>query len=578
MKSKHAKGTQSRLVSELMQNKTLFFIAFIGTIIQVFLTVYLPVLIGQVIDAVVNVNSDETLYGILIMMLVVIALNTIIQWINPMIYNRLTLDYCMNLRQRAMSNIHHIAISYLDKKSIGDLVSRVTTDTDQLNNGLLLVFNQFFVGILTIIFTIISMARIDILMLLLVLVLTPLSLFFARFIAQKSYHLFQEQTKSRGQQSQYVEEMVRQAELVQSFNAQNQVNSAFNKINETYANVSQSAIFYSSTSNPSTRFINSVIYALIAGVGALRIFSNAFSIGQLVTFLNYVNQYTKPFNDISSVLSELQSALACAERLYTIIDEPEDFDRKEKIILKKTIKGEITFENVYFGYEKNKPLLKNINFSIPAGSRVAIVGPTGAGKSTLINLLMQFYAIDSGDIKLDGYSIYDFNKEEYRHYFGMVLQETWLKSTTIAQNIAYAFPKASQAAIEEAAKLANADFFIKQLPKQYQTQVEDNRRDLSQGQKQLLAISRVFLKKPKILILDEATLSIDTRTEKLVQGAFDTLMEKRTSFIIAHRLSTIQEADLILVMNKGSIIEQGTHDSLMSSKGFYYNMQMSQYQ
>ncbi|EHJ57639.1 hypothetical protein HMPREF9318_00356 [Streptococcus urinalis FB127-CNA-2] len=578
MKSKHAKGTQSRLVSELMQNKTLFFIAFIGTIIQVFLTVYLPVLIGQVIDAVVNVNSDETLYGILIMMLVVIALNTIIQWINPMIYNRLTLDYCMNLRQRAMSNIHHIAISYLDKKSIGDLVSRVTTDTDQLNNGLLLVFNQFFVGILTIIFTIISMARIDILMLLLVLVLTPLSLFFARFIAQKSYHLFQEQTKSRGQQSQYVEEMVRQAELVQSFNAQNQVNSAFNKINETYANVSQSAIFYSSTINPSTRFINSVIYALIAGVGALRIFSNAFSIGQLVTFLNYVNQYTKPFNDISSVLSELQSALACAERLYTIIDEPEDFDRKEKIILKKTIKGEITFENVYFGYEKNKPLLKNINFSIPAGSRVAIVGPTGAGKSTLINLLMQFYAIDSGDIKLDGYSIYDFNKEEYRHYFGMVLQETWLKSTTIAQNIAYAFPKASQAAIEEAAKLANADFFIKQLPKQYQTQVEDNRRDLSQGQKQLLAISRVFLKKPKILILDEATLSIDTRTEKLVQGAFDTLMEKRTSFIIAHRLSTIQEADLILVMNKGSIIEQGTHDSLMSSKGFYYNMQMSQYQ
>lgn len=260
MKSKHAKGTQSRLVSELMQNKTLFFIAFIGTIIQVFLTVYLPVLIGQVIDAVVNVNSDETLYGILIMMLVVIALNTIIQWINPMIYNRLTLDYCMNLRQRAMSNIHHIAISYLDKKSIGDLVSRVTTDTDQLNNGLLLVFNQFFVGILTIIFTIISMARIDILMLLLVLVLTPLSLFFARFIAQKSYHLFQEQTKSRGQQSQYVEEMVRQAELVQSFNAQNQVNSAFNKINETYANVSQSAIFYSSTINPSTRFINSVIY------------------------------------------------------------------------------------------------------------------------------------------------------------------------------------------------------------------------------------------------------------------------------------------------------------------------------
>lgn len=576
MKAKNQSNTSKRLALDLLSQKHLVILATIGTIIQVALTVYLPILIGNAVDVVVKPQSIALILPILAKMVLVIAVNTLIQWFNPLIYNRLTYAYISDIRQRVMSKLDQMPLAYLDRKSIGDLVARVTTDTEQLSNGLLMVFNQFFVGLLTILITIVSMAEIDLLMLILVLVLTPLSLFVARFIASKSYTFYQNQTKSRGQQTQFIEEMINQESLLQTFNAQEQSISAFEGINETYANYSQGAIFYSSTVNPSTRFINSLIYGLLAGVGALRIMSGAFTVGQLTTFLNYVNQYTKPFNDISSVLSEMQSAIACADRLYNILDEENPQLPVSQVFDDKPVEGQVTFEHVQFGYVKEKPLIKDLNLTIPANSKVAIVGPTGAGKSTLINLLMRFYEVDQGRILLDGKSIAGYDKADLRQQIGMVLQETWLKTGTVHDNIAYGHPDASREQVIEAAKAANADFFIRQLPQGYDTYLADAGASLSQGQRQLLTIARIFVKIPNILILDEATSSIDTRTEILIQDAFETLMKGRTSFIIAHRLSTIQSADIILVMVDGDIVEYGNHDSLMAKKGMYYKMQTAQ--
>lgn len=576
MKAKNQSNTSKRLALDLLSQKRLVILATIGTIIQVALTVYLPILIGNAVDVVVKPQSIALILPILAKMVLVIAVNTLIQWFNPLIYNRLTYAYISDIRQRVMSKLDQMPLAYLDRKSIGDLVARVTTDTEQLSNGLLMVFNQFFVGLLTILITIVSMAEIDLLMLILVLVLTPLSLFIARFIASKSYTFYQNQTQSRGQQTQFIEEMINQESLLQTFNAQEQSISAFEGINETYANYSQGAIFYSSTVNPSTRFINSLIYGLLAGVGALRIMSGAFTVGQLTTFLNYVNQYTKPFNDISSVLSEMQSAIACADRLYNILDEENPQLPVSQVFDDKPVEGQVTFEHVQFGYVKEKPLIKDLNLTIPANSKVAIVGPTGAGKSTLINLLMRFYEVGQGRILLDGKSITGYDKADLRQQIGMVLQETWLKTDTVHDNIAYGHPDASREQVIEAAKAANADFFIRQLPQGYDTYLADAGASLSQGQRQLLTIARIFVKIPNILILDEATSSIDTRTEILIQDAFETLMKGRTSFIIAHRLSTIQSADIILVMVDGDIVEYGNHDSLMAKKGMYYKMQTAQ--
>lgn len=576
MKARKQSDTSRRLFKELLSQKGLVIGATLGTIAQVALTVYLPVLIGNAVDVVLSPNSLPLIIPIITKMAIVIGLNTLVQWLNPLIYNRLTFGYIYDLRQRVMAKLNQMPISYLDKKSSGDLVSRVTTDAEQLSNGLLMVFNQFFIGVLTIIITIVTMADIDLLMLGLVLILTPLSLFLARFIANKSYHLYQKQTKSRGRQTQYIEEMIRQESLLHVFNAQEAVIETFTEINDTYADYSQGAIFYSSTVNPSTRFINSLIYALLAGVGALRIMSGAFTVGQLTTFLNYVTQYTKPFNDISSVLSELQGAIACAERLYDILDEEyEPLPVKAQLDADK-IQGQIEFKDVSFGYTPQKTLINHLNLSIPAASKVAIVGPTGAGKSTLINLLMRFYEVDSGAIYLDGVSMADYSVEELRQQIGMVLQETWLKVGTIHDNIAYGNPEATREEVIAAAKAANADFFIRQLPNGYDTYLSDAGASLSQGQRQLLTIARIFVKLPKILILDEATSSIDTRTEILVQEAFEKLMKGRTSFIIAHRLSTIQSADCILVMVDGDIVEYGTHDELMTKQGVYYQMQTAQ--
>ncbi|HEM3174223.1 TPA: ABC transporter ATP-binding protein [Streptococcus suis] len=547
----------------------------VGTLVQVLLTVYLPILIGQAVDAVLIANG-QVLLGILGKMVMVILLNTLVQWYLPLVTNRLVYGMVADLREQVYVKLHQLPLSYLDRQSVGDLVARFSSDSEQLTNGLLMIFNQFFIGILTIFLTIFTMARLDLTMMLVVVALTPVSLLVARYIAKKSYGYYRQQTQARGRQSQLLEESISQLTLVQSFNAQEQFTQGFQVVNDQYATYSQQAIFASSTVNPSTRFINAIIYALLAGLGALRIMAGNFTVGSLTTFLNYASQYSKPFNDISSVLSELQSALACADRLFAILALDSIDDQAERKIDSEELKGAISFDNVSFSYSHDRSLIEHLDIAVEAGQKVAIVGPTGAGKSTMINLLMRFYDVTAGQIVLDGVPISQYSREDLRRQIGMVLQETWIKSGTIHDNIAYGYPNATRELVIEAAKAANADFFIRQLPQGYDTVLVDGGEGLSQGQRQLLSIARVFVKIPKILILDEATSSIDTRTEILVQEAFAKLMEGRTSFIIAHRLSTIQSADLILVMVDGKIVEQGNHEALMAEQGVYYQMQTSQ--
>ncbi|HFI0592564.1 TPA: ABC transporter ATP-binding protein [Streptococcus suis] len=547
----------------------------VGTVVQVLLTVYLPILIGQAVDSVL-IADGQVLLGIIGKMVMLILLNTLVQWYLPLVTNRLVYGMVADLREQVYVRLHHMPLSYLDRHSVGDLVARFSSDSEQLTNGLLMVFNQFFIGILTIFLTIFTMARLDLTMMLVVVALTPVSLLVARYIAKKSYGYYRKQTQARGKQSQLLEESISQLTLVQSFNAQEQFTHGFQVVNEQYATYSQQAIFASSTVNPSTRFINAIIYALLAGLGALRIMAGQFTVGSLTTFLNYASQYSKPFNDISSVLSELQSALACADRLFAILALDSIDDQAERKIDSEELKGAISFDNVSFSYSPDRSLIEHLDIDVEAGQKVAIVGPTGAGKSTMINLLMRFYDVTAGQIVLDGVPISQYSREDLRRQIGMVLQETWIKSGTIHDNIAYGYPNATRELVIEAAKAANADFFIRQLPQGYDTVLADGGESLSQGQRQLLSIARVFVKIPKILILDEATSSIDTRTEILVQEAFAKLMEGRTSFIIAHRLSTIQSADLILVMVDGKIVEQGNHRELMKEQGVYYQMQMSQ--
>lgn len=574
MRRQTANQTFIRLAKDLASHPFLLFLAFLGTIAQVGLSIYLPILIGQVIDQVLVTGSSPVFCQIFLQMILVVIGNTLVQWINPLVYNRLIFSYTGDLRERIIHKLHRLPIAFVDRQGNGEMVSRVTTDIEQLAAGLTMIFNQFFIGVLMILVSILAMLQIHLLMTLLVLLLTPLSMVISRFIAKRSYHLFQKQTETRGIQTQLIEESLSQQTIIQSFNAQTEFIQRLREANDNYSSYSQSAIFYSSTVNPSTRFVNALIYALLAGVGAYRIMMGSIlTIGRLVTFLNYVQQYTKPFNDISSVLAELQSALACAERVYGVLDSPEVAETGKEELTSDQVKGAISFKQVSFGYHPEKILIKDLSIDIPAGSKVAIVGPTGAGKSTLINLLMRFYPINSGDILLDGKSIYDYNRASLRQQFGMVLQETWLKQGTIHDNISFGNPKASREQVIAAAKAANADFFIQQLPQGYDTKLENAGESLSVGQAQLLTIARVFLAIPKILILDEATSSIDTRTEVLVQDAFAKLMKGRTSFIIAHRLSTIQDADLILVLVDGDIVEYGNHKDLMTRKGKYYQMQ-----
>ena len=577
MRSKTSRSRTFRALLQLiLQKPWQLFIFFITSLGQVLLTVYLPILIGQAVDTSLEAGFSSPFWSILWQMGLVVLANTLLQWISPLLSNQLVYRLVTDLRQQIFVKLHRLPLAYLDQQGVGDLVARISSDSEQLTNGLLMVLQQFFLGFLTILFMIFTMVKLDILMTAVVVVLTPLSLFIARFIAQKSYHYYRKQTRARGDQVSLLEESMSQLSLIQAFNAQEEFVGRFKMVNDQYARYSQAAIFSSSTVNPSTRFVNALIYALLAGLGALRIMKGSFTVGGLTTFLNYASQYSKPFNDISSVLSELQSALACAERIFALLEEADMMEVSSRELAGEAVVGHIEFKNVDFSYQVGKPLINNLNLSVPAGSRVAIVGPTGAGKSTLINLLMRFYPLDKGEIFLDGVPISAYGRESLRKQIGMVLQETWLKSATVHDNIAYGYPNGTRELVIEAAKAANADFFIRQLPQGYDTYLADAGESLSQGQRQLLAIARIFVKLPRILILDEATSSIDTRTELLVQEAFEKLMQGRTSFIIAHRLSTIQDADIILVMMDGAIVEQGNHAQLMAAKGPYYQMQMSQ--
>ncbi len=567
------KSTLKSLVTLLDRKQWTLCCLLVGTVLQVLLTVYLPILMGRALDLIV-LGDSQALLAVLWRMGLVVLANSLVQWYLPLATNRLIYGRMADLRQQVYDKLHRLPLAYLDRQSVGDLVARISTDSEQLTNGLLMIFSQFLVGILTILLTIVTMAGLDWLMMLLVVALTPISLFVARYIAKKSYAYYQKQTVARGAQSRFLEESISQLSLIQTFNAQQQFQADFVEANTTYARYSQAAIFASSTINPSTRFINALIYALLAGLGALRIMVGTFTVGELTTFLNYASQYTKPFNDISSVLSELQSALACAERLFGILDQA-DMEEGQNLEMRE-VQGQIDFQGVDFSYDPSKPLIQNLNLSVPAGAKVAIVGPTGAGKSTIINLLMRFYEVNQGQILLDGQPATQYSREDLRGQIGMVLQDTWIKSASIHDNIAYGYPNATLEWVIEAAQAAKADFFIDQLTDGYDTILTDGGASLSQGQRQLLAIARVFVKLPKILILDEATSSIDTRTEVLVQEAFAKLMQGRTSFIIAHRLSTIQAADIILVMLDGKIVEQGNHSQLMRAKGVYYQMQKSQ--
>ena len=492
--------------------------------------------------------------------------------------NKITYNTVRDIRKKAFEKIEKLPFSYLDSHRTGDIVSRVIGDADQFSDGILMGFSQFFTGAVTIIGTLCFMISINAWIALTVVVITPLSLFIARFIAKKTYDKFLLQSKTRGEQTAFINEMVENQKVVQSFSRESKTLADFDKINERLSKNSIKAIFYSSITNPATRFVNSIVYAAVAFIGAMCVINGTLSVGFLVTFLSYANQYTKPFNEISGVIVELQNAFACAQRLFEFIEEEEITpDNESPIVNPNAVKGNIEFKNVCFSYVEDKPLISDFNLNVKSGMNVAIVGPTGCGKTTLINLLMRFYEIDAGEITLDGISTKQMSRKALRRSFGMVLQETWLKNGTIRENIAMGKPDASDDEIIAAAKAVKSHSFIKTLPQGYDTIIDENGGMLSQGQKQLLCITRIMLSRPPMLILDEATSSIDARTEMIIQNAFNKLMQGRTSFIVAHRLSTIRNADLFLVMNNGSVVEQGTHSELLEKRGFYNDLYNSQF-
>ncbi len=559
----------------MLNYKLLLTIIFILSIVQVSLTVYLPILIGRAVDVMVGAGAVEfeSLKTILIQMVIVVLVNTVVQWILPVMYQKIAYELTKDLRQQALDKIHAMPLGYIDQRGTGDLVSRLTTDSEQLNDGLLLVFQQFLIGVLSILFTLVMMFRINPVMMAVVAVLTPLSLFVSQYVAKKSYEEFTMSVRLRGELSEIVEESVTQNEIITLFNIHEEKQDQFVELNEDYSRFSEKATFMSSTINPTTRFINALIYAGVTYMGAVLIVNNGLTVGGLTVFLNYAREYTKPFNDISNVLAELQSALASANRLFEILDGDVEEETGAKEYDHGEMKGRVTFEDVDFSYTPDTELIKDLNVEVEPGMKVAIVGPTGAGKSTMINLIMRFYETDQGYITLDGEPITNYTRSSLREQLGMVLQDVWLKSGTVHENIAYGFPNASREDVVRAAKSAHAHKFIEALPQGYDTELNDGGLTLSKGEQQLLSIARIFVSIPNVLILDEATSSIDTRTEILIQDAFHELMKGRTSFIIAHRLSTIQDSDLILVMQDGQVVEQGNHEQLMRKEGLYHQMQ-----
>ena len=554
-------------------------VSIIQAAVSVALTLYIPLLVGDVVDLIVDKGlvDFESIGRILLRIGICTGIIAVSQWLMNALNNRITYQIVRDIRNEAFGHIENLPLSYLDSHQSGEIVSRVIADTDTFADGLLMGFTQLFSGIATILGTIGFMLSIHPGITLVVLLITPLSLFAAAFIAKHTYDMFKRQTETRGEQTAMIDEMIGGQKVVQAFGYETRAQKDFDEVNERLRAASLKAIFFSSITNPSTRFVNSVVYAGVALAGALTAIGGGISVGGLTCFLSYANQYTKPFNEISGVITELQNALACAARVFALIEEPAQIpDSPDARVLGKA-DGSVELEHVYFSYQPEKKLIEDFNLRVKPGQRVAIVGPTGCGKTTLINLLMRFYDVNSGNIKVDGGDIRTTTRESLRKNYGMVLQDTWLRSGTIRDNIVTGKPDATDEEVEAAARASHAHSFIKRLPNGYDTVIGEDGGGLSQGQKQLLCITRVMLCLPPMLILDEATSSIDTRTELKIQKAFASMMEGRTSFIVAHRLSTIREADVILVMKDGHIIETGNHEELLSKGGFYANLYKSQF-
>ena len=543
---------------------------------------YVPILTGNAIDHMIGVGKVDFV-GVAAIVRVIVAataVTAISQWIFGICNNKITYNVSRDLRNAAIAKIQRLPVSYLDAHPTGDLVSRVIADVEQFADGLLMGFTQFFTGVLTILGTLGFMLYVNVPITLVVVCVTPLSFIVAGFIAKKTYRNFHMQTEVRGEQTAFINEMIEGQKVVQAFCHEKENVDQFDEMNERLQKASLKAIFFSSITNPATRFVNNVVYAGVALVGALFAVSGGISVGQLSCFLSYANQYTKPFNEISGVVTELQNAMACASRIFELLDEEERTPDKAdaRVLTEEQVDGTVEISDVSFSYVPDRKLIEHFNLSVKPGERVAIVGPTGCGKTTMINLLMRFYDVDAGKICVSGTDIRDISRISLRRSYGMVLQDTWLKSGTIYENIAYGRPDATKEQVIEAAKAAHAHSFIKRLPDGYDTVISEDGGNISQGQKQLLCIARVMLCLPPMLILDEATSSIDTRTEIKIQQAFASMMKGRTSFIVAHRLSTIREADIILVMDSGKVIEQGTHEELLAEKGFYAKLYNSQYE
>lgn len=554
-------------------------LSLVFAVISVLLTLYAPILIGDAIDYIIGKGQVdfEAVFYLLKVLAAVIFITSLAQWLMNLCNNILTYRVVKAVRTRAFSQLQILPLKYVDSHQYGEIISRMITDVEQFSDGLLLGFGQLFTGAVTILGTLVFMLSINVKIALVVIVITPLSLFVASFIAKRTYMMFKAQSEARAEMTSLVDEMVGNQKVVQAFGYRDKAMERFDEINKKLEIVSLKAVFFSSLTNPATRFINGLVYTGVGIVGAFAAIQGTISVGRLSSFLSYANQYTKPFNEISNVVTELQNALACARRVFDFIEEtPEIQDSEDAIVLGK-VDGTLKLEDVSFSYREDAPLLKHLNLDVKPGQKIAIVGPTGCGKTTLINLLMRFYDVDAGQIILGGYDIREVTRDSLRGNYGMVLQETWLKSGTVAENIAYGRPDTPREEIIAAAKAAHAHSFIKRMKNGYDTVIQEQGGNLSQGQKQLLCIARVMLNLPPMLILDEATSSIDTRTEVRIQEAFHRMMQGRTSFIVAHRLSTVREADVILVMKDGNIIEQGSHQELLAQGGFYKGLYESQF-
>ena len=573
------KETVSKILGLIRPYSHYLVLSLVFAVISVALTLYAPILIGQAVDQIVGPGQvDFQKVGkILVLLGVLILITALAQWLMNLCNNQITYRAVKDVRTRAFAHLQKLPLRYIDSHSYGDTISRIITDVEQFSDGLLMGFTQLFTGIITILGTLIFMLSINAGIALVVVLITPLSLFVASYIARHTYDMFKKQSETRAEMTSLVNEMVGNQKVVQAFGYGEKALKNFDEINGRLRGYSQRAIFFSSITNPATRFVNGVVYAGVCVTGACFALNGMLTVGQLSSFLSYANQYTKPFNEISSVITELQNAFACAQRVFDYLEEPaeaEDLPQAQEL---SQADGSLTLSHVSFSYDKEKELLKDLNLKVAPGQKIAIVGPTGCGKTTLINLLMRFYDVDEGSIYMSGKNVMELKKDSMRKNCGMVLQETWLKSGTIAENIAYGKETASREEIIRAAKSTHAHSFIRRMEKGYDTVISEDGRNLSQGQKQLLCIARVMLNLPPMLILDEATSSIDTRTEIKIQEAFLEMMKGRTSFIVAHRLSTIREADRILVMKDGNILEQGTHEELLARKGFYEKLYNSQF-